>query len=273
MRMLMLGSKLGAIKWMSCSRIMNLNWELLLIKSRWKTQSPKVGGLGLSSENSSGWFLFLNVQKMAISLEDCLIRLVGDDDWRGVLDAGKQFSVEEKSKFLWAWPSADCFQWLKCILVEQQIGSILSIGCGSGLLEWLIHKTAGVKVTGIELDKSWWKSAYSPTTFIDLKFTDQQITSKFLKQCIGTDTNQFALLFCYFNAREAFQQYVRAYHGDCIIIVGPSSEQHIVTDPNPLNPKFEINEWTLLDCRHFNDQFSNCMSIYKKIKSNEPSQT
>lgn len=207
---------------------------------------------------------------MATSLEERLVNLSSADDWYGVIEAGKHFSVEEKSKFLWAWPTVECLQWLKTILVDNGIGSVLSIGCGSGLLEWLIEKTTGVNVIGLELDKSWWASAYSPTTFVELKFTQTQITNKFLKNCIKTDTNHFALLFCYFNNRKAFHEYVRAYNGDIIIIVGPNSERHIVTNPNPLNPKFENQEdWTLVDYCEFNDQLANCMSIYKRIQIKE----
>lgn len=200
------------------------------------------------------------------SLEECLISLSSANDWCGVIEAGKDFSVEEKSKFLWAWPSVECFQWLKQLLNANHIEHILSIGCGSGLLEWLISKTTDTHVVGLELDKSWWKSPYSPKAFIELKFTESQITNQFLKDCIQSNENHFALLFCYFNNRKAFHEYVRAYDGDLIIIVGPS-EQNIVTDPNPLNPHFEYDEWTLLDCCHFNDQLSNCMSVFRRIKS------
>lgn len=204
---------------------------------------------------------------MTMSLEECLVRLSSANDWHGVIEAGKMFSMEEKSKFLWAWPSIDCFQWLKTILNENQIEQILSIGCGSGLLEWLISQTTGIHVIGLELDKSWWKSSYSPKTFIELKFTKTPISNEFLKQCIQQNNSQFALLFCYFNNRDAFYEYVRAYDGDLIIIVGPSNEHHIVTDPNPLNPQFETDEWMLSDCCQFNDQLSNCMCIFQRIKT------
>lgn len=204
---------------------------------------------------------------MAMSLEECLVNLSCADDWHGIIEAGNHFSVEEKSKFLWAWPkNAQCFQWLKIILVENHIGSILSIGCGSGLLEWLIKKTTGINVIGLEFDKSWWTSKYSPKTFVDLKFIEHQITNKFLQKCIETDENQFALLFCYFNNREAFLEYVRAYDGNLIILVGPSTVQHIVTDPNPMHPKFENDDWCLFDYFQFNDQLENCMSVFIRKK-------
>lgn len=210
---------------------------------------------------------------MATTLEDCLQTLSSINDWRGVIEIGNQFTLEEKSKFLWAWPSADCLLWLKNHLIENNIERILSIGCGSGLLEWLIEKTAGVHVIGLEWDKSWWSSAYSPKTFVQLKFTENNITNDFLKSCVNVNTdrnmnaNRFALLFCYFNNRTAFLEYIQVYDGDFVILVGPMSEKYIVTDPNPMNPRFQSDEWSLLTYFQFNDQNSNCMSIFKRIKS------
>lgn len=203
---------------------------------------------------------------MATSLEDCLVTLSNADDWYGIIKVGELYSIEERTKYLWAWPTVECFQWIKAILNENHTEKILSIGCGSGLLEWLISKTTGINVIGLELDRSWWQSAYSPMKFIELKFTEAPITNKFLQECIQMDTDQFALLFCYFNNREAFHEYVRAYNGNLIIIVGPNSEHQIVTDPNPLNPNFECDDWSLLNYFQFNDQFSNCMSVFRRDK-------
>lgn len=202
------------------------------------------------------------------TLEDRLVSLSSANDWHGVIEAGQHFDVNEKSKFLWAWPNIECFDWLQTVLNRNHTKAILSVGCGSGLLEWLISKTCGARVVGLELDGSWWKSKYSPKTFIELKFTEHPITQQFLRACIQcTDTDEFALLFCYFNNRSAFHEYVRAFNGNLIIIVGPASEQHIVTDPNPLNPHFERdNDWKLIDYCQFNDQLSNCMSIFQRIK-------
>lgn len=271
---------------MSCSCFMNLKfWDVSEIfrKTIGFSCDSQVGGWSLLLFVNSNWkwskiYLLITPsvvfhfteKKMATSLEDCLVNLSSKNDWRGIIETGKLFSVTERSKFLWAWPTIESLQWLKQHLNDNHITSILSIGCGCGLLEWLINKTADVNVIGLELDRSWWKSAYSPTTFVEIKFTKNQITNEFLNSCIQAEANQFALLFCYFNNHDAFLEYVRAYTGNLIIIVGPKNEQHIVTDPNPLNPKFESDEWSLLDQCQFNDQLFNCMSIFKRNKFNEP---
>lgn len=203
---------------------------------------------------------------MCLSLEDYLVSLTNANDYEGVIEIGANFSTEERSKFLWAWPTVDCLNWMKRLFQENGIENILSIGCGSGLLEWIVSNSSGIRVNGLELDKSWWQSNYSPKTFVDLKFTDSNITNEFLRKCANIETDQFALMFCYFNYRDAFLEYIRVYKGDFIILVGPMSEEYIVTDPNPLNPKFETNEWSMLCYYQLNDRNLNCISIFKRLK-------
>lgn len=186
------------------------------------------------------------------------------ENWQGVIDICASFSADEKSKFLWAWPTAECLAFLRSLLIENGITAILSIGCGSGLLEWMIQKSSGVEVIGLELDHSWWKSSYSPKTFIELKFTtSERPDSRFLSDCMGRTNDQFALLFCYFNNRTAFLDYVRAYDGQLIVIIGPINGDKIVTDPIPLNPQFETDEWQLIGQSEMHG-FDNCMAIYRR---------
>lgn len=201
------------------------------------------------------------------ALETRLLALSNANDWHGVIELSSQYSIDERTKFLWAWPSSECLEWLKRCLIQNGIQRILSIGCGSGLLEWLIEQSTDITVTGLELDKSWWKSAYSPKTFVDLRFTDRELTTTFLEDCANAASNEFAVLFCYFNSRDAFLQYMQCYGGNIVIIVGPMSERNVVTEPNPLNPRFEDDDWMLFDYYQFNDMLSNCMSIYVRVKA------
>lgn len=197
-------------------------------------------------------------------LEQHLCELSATENWRGVIDICAAFSADEKSKFLWAWPTAECLKFLRSHLIANGIEAILSIGCGSGLLEWMIRQSSGIDVIGLELDNSWWKSTYSPKTFIELKFTtSERIDSRFLSDCMGRSGDRFALLFCYFNNRNAFLDYVRAYDGKLIVIIGPINGDKIVTDPIPLNPLFETDDWELIGQSDMHG-FDNCMAIYRR---------
>lgn len=203
---------------------------------------------------------------MASSLEENLIRLSTDDQWQKIIDLEMCYPLEEKSKFLWAWPSVSTLKAIERILRANDVPTILSIGCGSGLLEWIVNRSTNIQVTGLELDRSWWSSNYSPQTFIDLQFTNCDITTEFLSKCANY-SNKFALLFCYFNNRQAFLDYIRVFLGDIVIIIGPIEGSGIVTDPNPLNPQFDEDDgvkWHLIESLPMQTR-NNCIAFYKKI--------
>lgn len=199
-----------------------------------------------------------------IDLEQHLCKLSAMENWQGVIEICASFSTDEKTKFLWAWPTVECLTFLRSHVSVNCIKAILSIGCGSGLLEWMIQQSCGIDVIGLELDNSWWTSMYSPRTFIELKFTtNERPNTRFLNECINRTDDRFALLFCYFNNRLAFLDYVRAYDGKLIIIIGPINGDKIVTDPNPLKPQFETDEWQLIGHSEMYG-FDNCMAIYRR---------
>lgn len=120
-------------------------------------------------------------------------------------------------------------------------------------------------IKGIELDESWWCSSHSPKMFIPVNFlNDEDLTSKMLQECSYSSKdvplildNNFALLFCYFNNRNAFQNYVDKFEGNIIIIIGPNGKS-VFTDPNPFKPNFTYaheNEkrWILVDSMEIGD--------------------
>lgn len=82
----------------------------------------------------------------------------------------------------------------------------------------------------------------------------------------GRKSTEFALLFCYFNDKIAFNEYVQAYEGRLIIIIGPERCSGTVTDPQPLNPKFEYSpdyRWTIETIVNI-DNF-NYIGVYRKF--------
>ena len=46
-------------------------------------------------------------------------------------------------RYLWIRPSEDNLQFIKDEALKNGCLQIISIGCGSGLLEWLIHQATG----------------------------------------------------------------------------------------------------------------------------------
>lgn len=91
---------------------------------------------------------------------------------------------------------------------------------------------------GFEINEEWWKSRYAYPSFIDLKFPEFPLKEKFRQD--------HALLFCYFNNGQAFQEYVKNHPGNVIIIIGSTYGNGRHTDPQPFNVKFpDSSDWKL----------------------------
>ena len=135
----------------------------------------------------------------------------GDDDYREPL-------------LVWIKPSLASLSFIKTQLTNIGLSHISSVGCGCGTLEWLIEKAtgmmpsdpmkyfivlllAGLRVTGYEVNRSWWEGQHSTPHFINIEFVDELID----KSCIiPSDT---AVMFCYFNNNEYFHRYLSQYQG------------------------------------------------------------
>ncbi|KAG4079877.1 hypothetical protein HA402_015008 [Bradysia odoriphaga] len=196
-------------------------------------------------------------------LESQLLKLIAVHDWKKIIQLSDDYSIIEKSRFLWAWPTEKCLQELKAVLTENCVESVLSIGCGSGLLEWIIEEMMQIPVSGVERNHSMWTTKYSPSIFIKVRFIDGDPRPEYLQNCAVT-TDHFALLFCYFNNRSAFDKYIDAFLGDVVLIVGPQNDRNIVTDPLPMNPKFTNgSKWSVKTVINIDDY--NVIAVYRRL--------
>lgn len=207
-------------------------------------------------------------------------------DWRRILLLRQKYGMEVTSETLWTFPTEYCLTYLKALCKSFNIKNVLSIGCGSGLLEFVLQVCIGacwiiswdfiltltwiflgVKVTGLEVDKSWWSRQSS---FIPLKFLepDQAISPQFLLDTCMSKNWNFALLFCYFNNREAFNEYVKCYRGNFIIIIGPEENTNRYTEPMPNDKEFQQNgKFKLIHLREFGNN-RDLLAIYEKNVKN-----
>lgn len=96
-------------------------------------------------------------------------------------------------------------------------------------------------MSGVEVDSAWWNSKYAPPTFISLLLTSPKLdkdTINVLQNSMNT-----AIMFCYFNNRPAFEDYIKHFSGTCLIIIGPGDDKGVHTDPKPFD---DVNEdWML----------------------------
>lgn len=122
-------------------------------------------------------------------------------------------------------------------------------------------------MTGLEVDRYWWNKRQP---FIPLKFLepDQAITSQLLLDTCMSKNWNFSLLFCYFNNRPAFNEYVKCFKGNFIIIIGPAANTNRYTEPLPLDEEFQKNEdYKLVHSKEFGDNHD-LIAIYEKTVKN-----
>ncbi|GAB0097746.1 LOC108097482 [Sergentomyia squamirostris] len=189
------------------------------------------------------------------------------EDWRKLLWKFTNLSADERRKFSWICPTLESLKIIQRQLQNHGIRNILSIGCGSGFFEWILKESCGVRVSGLELDNSWWTSAYAPATFIPLHFTQTPITEKFLKECASGEN--FSLLFVYFNNGPAFWEYLEQFPGDFVLIAGPEAGAGIHTNPSPYALLSEnapkVGSW-LQEAKLDVGDSVNIIAIYKRVK-------
>lgn len=66
--------------------------------------------------------------------------LKNQKNWKALLRLSQD---REAFKFLWAWPGEGDLLYLKGVLRRHRAVGVTSVGCGCGLLEWLIQEVCG----------------------------------------------------------------------------------------------------------------------------------
>lgn len=77
------------------------------------------------------------------SFENEVCEYVKKKDWRKVLSLSQKYDTSVTCEFLWTFPTPFCLEFLKALWKSFNITNILSVGCGSGLLEFVIKESIG----------------------------------------------------------------------------------------------------------------------------------
>lgn len=78
---------------------------------------------------------------MEDSFINTVVKLHKTKNWRDIIQ--NYHDHPERNKLLWVYPSEENLDFLKKSLADLKCDNILSIGCGSGLLEWIIGEATG----------------------------------------------------------------------------------------------------------------------------------
>ncbi|CAL8070116.1 unnamed protein product [Orchesella dallaii] len=212
-------------------------------------------------------------------VEDPLVVEIVDlhkgEDFRGILrkirdvvECGDKSILSDLHLLSWPAPTEADLQAVSRFTRENEITRVYSIGCGTGLLEWLIEKVIrenkeNFTVTGIEIDFGWWSGVYAPPTFLPLLYVDKNFN---VNEPFG-EYNDMAL-FCYFNNLKIFIDYLAVFKGNFIAILGPISTTQFCA-PAPLelvkNNDMPCKEWKLTLFQPFGLGNVDHIAIYKRV--------
>ncbi|XP_063827087.1 uncharacterized protein LOC135076591 [Ostrinia nubilalis] len=194
---------------------------------------------------------------MQENLVNDVVELYKEKKWKDIVE--KYHDHPDRNKLLWVFPSEENLSFLRKHLQRLRCDKVLSIGCGSGLLEWIITEATGIPVSGVEIDGAWWHCKYAPPTFIPLLFTANKLERDIIT--LLQESHNTALLFCYFNNREAFKEYLKYFSGKVVVIIGPADGKGVHTDPRPFGGISE--EWTLYHSQEVRDS-KDFIAIYSR---------
>lgn len=189
-------------------------------------------------------------------IEKTILALYNNHNWKDIVNLASIIDNSKQYRFFWILPTLNDLNWITTILKKNKTLGVVSIGCGCGLIEWLLQKYSGLDIMGIELDGSWWRSKYSPALFLESTiFIDEKEGKNFVIP------KSYALLFCYFNNGKAFCNYIENYDGDLLLIIGPADGQQRSADPLPFDEKLFKYNWKLLEKRSIMNS-TNYITVY-----------
>lgn len=73
-----------------------------------------------------------------------VVLLHKNNKWKEILKMNPDSKFEFARKLLWVWPSEENLYFIKKTLAVNGCTGIISVGCGCGLFEWILHASTGM---------------------------------------------------------------------------------------------------------------------------------
>lgn len=74
---------------------------------------------------------------------DEVLSLYENNKWSDILNLKVNLWDDKVHSLLWVWPSLENLLFMKGIVNSFNLQGVSSIGCGSGMFEWLLQKSTG----------------------------------------------------------------------------------------------------------------------------------
>lgn len=89
--------------------------------------------------------MVIDTQILRENFKDDVRECVKKRDWQKVLKLNQKYGSQLTYEFLWVFPTEFCLNSLKNLMKNYNITNVLSIGCGYGLLEFMLRESIGLK--------------------------------------------------------------------------------------------------------------------------------
>jgi hypothetical protein len=159
------------------------------------------------------------------------------------------------SALCFASPTVAMLACLRAAVVDAHASVVITLGCGRGLLEWLLAcelEPAGVDVRTFELDG------------VQVDFVPEEWVTRVRSGAEPPAMPQDAVLLCAWGETGMFPPYLSAYPGRCVITIG--EESGLFTDPEP---RCDLGDgWAMASAHEFG---SDSVTIYHRTSGGAPS--
>lgn len=90
----------------------------------------------------------MNVEE---NVEEIILRLHNDCNWKDIVNLTSVIDSSKNNRLFWVLPTLDDLSWITEVIKKNKISGIISIGCGCGLIEWLLQNYSGEHLCSIEI--------------------------------------------------------------------------------------------------------------------------
>lgn len=259
----------------------------------------------LDDITSTPSFSVENELNMAVTTEELVqevMRLHKAEKYEEILDTFYNVvsSGDHKDKntirlLLWPAPTLQDLIVLNGFIISREISHVYSIGCGTGLLEWLLLQNYSryfaspvsdnenspseeptdmealpahspllpLSLTAVEVDSQWWANKYAPPVFYPHSYAAEDFPQG---TPFGTESD--LIIFSYFNSLKVFAEYLRLFRGIYVVIIGPTQKQYCAPNPTDLktNSELPIADWNMILFQRFGLEPFDYIAIYSKAE-------
>lgn len=149
------------------------------------------------------------------------------------------------------FPTPELVKTIAKHLQDCKVIGATSIGCGQGLLEFLLSEYFK-DVVGVDVQEQ-----SEVQQFVLEKMHYRQVTRQ--GEVVNVPSNH-ALIFCW-GTRAPWQEYIKKYNGNCLVIISDES-----CDPHPEkeDAKKVLANWKLVSTSSAPSKFKATLYLYKK---------